>query len=185
MLTFTPTKLPVNYHLHVLYAKHLSILSQLISTHILIDMTSLLTSNTVLEVEDHARLSIIGTINDFVETLNHLGQIDAIFLDMSKAFDTVPLKRLSCELSHYGIRGYTLKWIENLLTGRSQQVVVNGEYSDPTTVISGVPQGSVFGPLLFLCYINNITQNLTSIKFDYYADRGVGRGVPGGSGTPL
>ena len=59
-------------------------------------------------------------INDFVETLNHLGQIDAIFLDMSKAFDTVPLKRLSCELSHYGIRGYTLKWIEDLLTGRSQ-----------------------------------------------------------------
>ena len=57
LLTFTPTKLPVNYHLHVLYAKHLSILSQLISTHILIDMTSLLTSNTVLEVEDHARLS--------------------------------------------------------------------------------------------------------------------------------
>ena len=81
---------------------------------------------------------------------------------MSKAFDSVPLKRLSCKLSHHGIRGCTLKWIENLLTGRSQQVVVNGEYSDSTTVISGVAQGSVSGPLLFLCYINDITQNLTS-----------------------
>ena len=71
------------------------------------------------------------------ETLNHSGQVDAIFLDISKAFDTVPLKRLSCKLSYYGIRGCTLKWIENLHIGRSQQVVVNGEYSDPTTVISG------------------------------------------------
>ena len=56
-----------------------------------------------------------------------------------------------------------------MLTGRSQQVVVNGKYSDPTTVISGVPQGSVLGPLLFLCYINDITQNLTS-KVRLYAD---------------
>jgi len=96
---------------------------------------------------------MIGIINDFVGILNDLGQIDAIFLDMSKAFDTVPLQRLCCKLSHYGISGYTLKWIESLLTGRFQQVVVNGEYSDPITVISRVPQGSVLGPLLFLCYI--------------------------------
>ena len=62
------------------------------------------------------------------------------------------------------------EWIENLLTGRSQQVVVvNGKYSDPTTVISEVPQGSVLGPLLFLCYINDITQNLTS-KVRLYAE---------------
>ena len=85
---------------------------------------------------------------------------------MPKAFDIVPLKRLSCKLSHYGIHGCTLKWIENLLTGRSQQVVVNGKYSDSTTLISGVPQGSVLDPLLFLCYINDITQNL-HLKFDY------------------
>ena len=95
---------------------------------------------------------LIGTINDFTETLNGSDQTDAIFLDMSKAFDTVPLKKLCCKLFHYGIHGYTLKWIESLLTGRSQQVVVNGEYSDPNTVISRVPQGLVLGPLLFLCY---------------------------------
>ena len=55
-------------------------------------------------------------------------------LDMSKAFNTVPLKQLCCKLSHYGIRGCALKWIENLLAGRTKQVVVNGEYSGPTTV---------------------------------------------------
>jgi len=59
------------------------------------------------------------------------------------AFDAVPLKKLCCKLSHYSICGYTLKQIESLLTGRSQQVVANGEYSDPITVISRVPQASV------------------------------------------
>ena len=63
----------------------------------------------------------------------------------------------------------SLKWIENFLTGRSQQVVVNGEYSDPTTVISRVSQGSVLGPLLFLCHINDIFQNLMS-TVRLYAD---------------
>ena len=75
----------------------------------------------------------------FIETLTLSGQIGATFLDMSKAFDTVPLKRLSRKRSHCGIHGCTLKWIENLPTGRSQQVVVNG---DSNRVISGVPKGS-------------------------------------------
>ena len=82
---------------------------------------------------------------------------------MSKAFDTVPLKRLCCKLSYYGIRGCTLKWIENLLTGRSQQVVVNGEYSDPTTVYNlwnFTRLGTYLGQLA--TYINDISQNLTS-----------------------
>ena len=70
---------------------------------------------------------------------------------MSKVFDIVPLKRLCYKLFHYSIRGYTPKWIESLLTGRSQQVVVNGEYSDPTTVISrglGFSAQSFIIPLL-------------------------------------
>jgi len=89
---------------------------------------------------------------------------------MSKAFYTaVPLRKLCNKLSCYGIHRCMFKWIENLLASRSEQVVVNGEHSDPTTVISGVPQGSVIGPLLFLCYINDIFQNLTS-TVHLYAD---------------
>ena len=112
---------------------------------------------------------LVETINDFATTLNESGQIDAIFLDISKAFDTVPINRLCTKLNHYGIRGSTLSWIENFLTNRTQQVVVNGEYSQLSSVTSGVPQGSVLGPLLFICYINDIVHNISS-KIRLYAD---------------
>ena len=62
-----------------------------------------------------------------LHTLNHSGQLDAVFLDMSKVFDTVPIHRLCYKLTHYGIRDCTLNWIKQLLTGRTQQVVINGK----------------------------------------------------------
>ena len=76
-----------------------------------------------------------------------------------------------------GIRGCTQKWIKELLIGRSQQVVVNGKYSGLTEVTSGVPQGSVLGPLLFLCYINDITQNMSSTVRLYADDTLIYRAV--------
>ena len=81
----------------------------------------------------------------------------------------MPLHRLCCKLTHYGICGYTLIWIKELLTGRSQQLVVNGKYSDLAEVTSGVPQGSVLGPLLFICYINDIVYKISS-TMRLYAD---------------
>ena len=69
----------------------------------------------------------------------------------------------------HGIEGHTLKWIENFLSGRSQQVILNGQHSESYPVLSGVPQGSVLGLLLFLCYINDLpAQVKSSIKL--YAD---------------
>ena len=72
-------------------------------------------------------------------------QTDLIIMDLSKAFDKVPQRRLLHKFEYYGIRGSTDKWINSLLSGRTQQVVLDGQASDPVPVLSCVPQGSVLG----------------------------------------
>ena len=106
---------------------------------------------------------LIEVLEDWTNVMNKgSGQVDAIVLDFSKAFDMVPHRRLLQKLNSYGISGNTSKWINGFLSTRTHEVVINGTKSKTHKVTSGVPQGTVLGPLLFLVYINDIENNIDS-----------------------
>ena len=92
--------------------------------------------------------------------MNNGKQTDVIVMDFAKAFDKVGHRRLIEKMKYYGVGGKTNKWIEDFLAGRSQRVVLDGEKSYNADKLSGVPQGSVLGPCLFLFYINDMPEGL-------------------------
>jgi hypothetical protein len=105
---------------------------------------------------------------------------DVIYLDFAKAFDKVPKERLLRKVRAHGVRGRVLAWIRSWLSGRKQRVVLNGKFSSWLEVLSGVPQGSVLGPLLFVIFINDMddtVEHLTSILRKFADDTKLGKKV--------
>ena len=110
-------------------------------------------------------LYLVNEIHMFFDDPKSL-EVRAVFLDISKAFDKVWHGGLLFKLNQNGISGSLLKLFEYYLHNRKQRLVLNGSYSDYSSIESGVPRGSVLGPLSFLVYINDLDRNIKSnIKF--------------------
>ena len=110
------------------------------------------------------------SIDHIKQCLNNDDHVIGIFIDLSKAFDTIDHEILLQKLQHYGVRGNALKLLKSYLTNRRQYVSTLGEISDQLKILYGVPQGSCLGPLLFLIYINDMSNVSATAELVLFAD---------------
>ena len=108
--------------------------------------------------------------NNLLQNINKGLLTGLVFLDLSKAFDTLDYYVLLDKLSSFGFNRSALQWFTSYLTNRTQSVCVNGVVSDSQTIMFGVPQGSVLGPLLFIMYINDLPHVIRFCNIELYAD---------------
>ena len=123
-------------------------------------------------VANHSTVTnLLHTLDLITEAVDNGESVDIIYLDMQKAFDTVNHRLLMIKVKAYGVHPSLCRWVEDFLTARTFRVRVEDSVSPPSQVSSGVPQGSVLGPLLFLLYINDLPDNLLCDS-PFFADDG-------------
>ncbi|EFP04018.1 hypothetical protein CRE_27617 [Caenorhabditis remanei] len=135
-----------------------------------------LTRNKLLSISQYGfrsrmntELQLLTYIGLIIRDLQKNNPVTSVYIDFRKAFDTISIFKLASKLQAYGVQGELLRWINDFLSGRSQRVLLNGVCSNTSSVGSGVPQGSVLGPLLFILFINDIGDKLES-ELLLYAD---------------
>ena len=136
-----------------------------------------LNSNKLLSGRQHGFVSgrscgtdLLATLDYRTSLLDSWSSVDAIYLDFSKAFDSVPHERLKVKLRALGVQGEGLAWIDDFLTNRCRRVCGNGQLSDWANVRSGMPQGCVLGPSLFVAFINDLPESVSGLCFMYSDD---------------
>lgn len=155
----------------------LPIFSKIIERLMLVRLNKFLEKNKTIfehqygfQKKKSTTLAILDLVNNIIQSFEEKLYTSVVFLDFAKAFDTVNLDILLDKLSFYGIRGVAHNWFKSFLTNRKQCVSINGNISSTLTVTTGVPQGSVLGPLLFLLYINDIPNSAKPLDFFLFAD---------------
>lgn len=158
--------LPENYRPVSLTSLVCKVLERLITTHLI----NHLKANEISCLQQHGftknksvTTNLLEALNIWTEALMHNIPVDVLYLDYSKAFDTVPHQRLLKQVETFGVTNQALRWIESFLSNRRQKVRVNNDVSDWSSVISGVPQGSILGPILFTLFVFDIPGAIDSL----------------------